>query len=105
MVKKSKGLSFDDKKLALSTAMRREGHFYNLKELEVLGKKHGVIPQAIKEVVDCLVAERVVIQEKIGSLNMYVIPFLPETILLDFGASTLLSLIIWLRKLNFSAAD
>ena len=71
MVKKAKGLSFDEKKLALSTAMRKEGHFYNLKELEVLGKKHGVIPQAIKEVVDCLVAERVVIQEKIGSLNMY----------------------------------
>ena len=72
MVKKSKGLSFDEKKLALSSAMKKEGHFYNLKELEVLGKKHGVIPQAIKEVVDCLVAERVVIQEKIGSLNMYV---------------------------------
>ncbi len=45
--------------------------FYNLKELEVLGKKHGVIPQAVKEVVDCLVAERIVVQEKIGSLNMY----------------------------------
>ena len=71
MVKKSKGLSFDEKKLALSSAMRREGFFYNLKELEILGKKNGVIPQAVKEVVDCLVAERVVIQEKIGSLNMY----------------------------------
>ena len=73
MAKKTKGLSFDEKKSVLAKAMQREGLFYNLKELEVLGKKNGVIPQAVKEVVDCLIAERVIIQEKIGSLNMYVI--------------------------------
>lgn len=73
MVKKTKGLSFDEKKSVLSQAMMKEGMYYNLKELEVLGKKNGVIPQAVKEVVDCLVSERVIIQEKIGSLNMYVV--------------------------------
>ena len=71
MSKRAKGLSFDEKKAALSAAMMREGLYYNLKELEILGKKNGVIPQAVKEVVDCLIAERVIIQEKIGSLNMY----------------------------------
>jgi hypothetical protein len=85
MGKKSKGLSFDEKKLALSSAMRREGVFYNLKELEVLGKKHGVIPQAVKEVVDCLVAERIVVQEKIGSLNMYDMNWSFSTFILDSG--------------------
>lgn len=72
MSKRVKGLSFDEKKAKLSQAMMREGLFYNLKELEILGKKNGVIPQAVKEVVDCLIAERIITQEKIGSLNMYV---------------------------------
>lgn len=75
MAKKTKGLSFDEKKAVLAKAMIREGMYYNLKELEVLGKKNGVIPQAVKEVVDCLVDDRVVTQEKIGSLNMYDILF------------------------------
>ena len=88
MVKKTKGLSFDEKKLALSSAMKKEGLFYNLKELEVLGKKNGVIPQAVKEVVDCLVAERVVIQEKIGSLNMYASQIHPSSYLADSGRFT-----------------
>ena len=73
MVKRTKGLSFDEKKTVLSRAMMKEGMYYNLKELETLGKRNGVIPQAVKEVVDGLVAEKVIIQEKIGSLNMYVI--------------------------------
>lgn len=72
MSKRVKGLSFDEKKAKLSQAMMREGLFYNLKELEILGKRNGVIPQAVKEVVDCLIAERIITQEKIGSLNMYV---------------------------------
>lgn len=72
MAKKTKGLSFDEKKAVLSKVMLREGMYYNLKELEILGKKNGVISQAVKEVVDCLVGDRIIIQEKIGSLNMYV---------------------------------
>ena len=71
MVKRTKGLSFDEKKSVLFKAMIKEGMYYNLKELENLGKRHGVIPQAVKEVVDCLIGDRVIIQEKIGSLNMY----------------------------------
>ena len=71
MTKRTKGLSFDEKKAALSKAMLRDGGFYNMRELEGLAKKCGVITQAVKEVVDCLIAEKVIIQEKIGSLNMY----------------------------------
>ena len=71
MVKRAKGLSFDEKKSALSKAMIQEGLYYNFKELEVLAKRNGIVPQSVKEVLDCLIAERIVIQEKIGSLNMY----------------------------------
>jgi hypothetical protein len=70
MVKKVKGLSFDEKKAVLTRAMQNEASFYKLQDLEILGKRHGVISQAVKEVVDCLVSERVIIQEKIGSMNM-----------------------------------
>jgi hypothetical protein len=85
MAKKTKGLSFDEKKSVLSKAMMREGMYYNLKELEVLGKKNGVIPQAVKEVVDCLIAEGIVIQEKIGSLNMYVLAYSLDHIVSNYS--------------------
>ena len=74
MVKKTKGLSFEEKKQKLAKAMITEGLFYNFKEIEVIAKKNGIVPQSVKEVLDCLVGDRVVIQEKIGSLNMYVFP-------------------------------
>jgi hypothetical protein len=71
MSKRAKGLSFDEKKRILTKAMTDEALYYNFKELEVLAKKKGIVPQSVKEVIDCLIAERIVIQEKIGSLNMY----------------------------------
>jgi hypothetical protein len=73
MTKKAKGLSFDEKKQRLTTAMNVDASFYNFKEIEVIAKKNGIVPQSVKEVLDCLIADRVVIQEKIGSLNMYAI--------------------------------
>jgi hypothetical protein len=72
MTKKNKGLSFDEKKQKLARAMTTEASFYNFKEIEVIAKKNGIVPQSVKEVLDCLIGDRVVIQEKIGSLNMYV---------------------------------
>jgi hypothetical protein len=72
MTKKSKGLSFDEKKQKLAKAMSNDGLFYNFKEIEVIAKKNGIVPQSVKEVLDCLIGDRIVTQEKIGSLNMYV---------------------------------
>ena len=43
----------------------------NLKELEKLGVKAGVIIQAIKEILDVLVADSLVESDKIGSANFY----------------------------------
>jgi len=73
MTKKTKGLSFDEKKQKLAKAMITEGSFYNFKEIELIAKRNGIVPQSVKEVLDCLIGDRVVIQEKIGSLNMYVL--------------------------------
>ena len=50
MAKKTKGLSFDEKKQKLSKAMIREGLFYNFKEIETIAKKNGIVPQSVKEV-------------------------------------------------------
>ena len=58
--------------------MIREGLFYNFKEIETIAKKNGIVPQSVKEVLGCLVGDRVVIQEKIGSLNMYSSLFSPR---------------------------
>jgi DNA repair exonuclease SbcCD ATPase subunit len=66
-----KGLSFDQKKDALLNAMLKECDIYNMSELENLGKKHKVIPQAIKEVVETLLSERAICMEKIGTQNIY----------------------------------
>ncbi|CAE8619037.1 unnamed protein product [Polarella glacialis] len=64
---KRKGLSFDEKKATLLGAMNKEASFYTLKELESLGKSKGVIPQAVKEVVEGLCADGEVQTDKVGS--------------------------------------
>jgi hypothetical protein len=69
--KAPKGLSFDQKKEALLSAMLTEASIYNMKELENLGRKHRVIPQAVPEVVEALLAERTLTMDKIGTQNVY----------------------------------
>ena len=71
MAKKTKGLSFDEKKQKLVHAMIVDASFYNFKEIELIAKKNGIVPQSVKEVLDCLIGDRLVTQEKIGSLNIY----------------------------------
>eukprot|EP00927_Polykrikos_kofoidii_P055367 TRINITY_DN49637_c0_g1_i1.p1 TRINITY_DN49637_c0_g1~~TRINITY_DN49637_c0_g1_i1.p1 ORF type:complete len:211 (-),score=49.27 TRINITY_DN49637_c0_g1_i1:141-773(-) len=68
---KRKGLSFDDKKATLLAAMHAEGSFYTLKELENLGKSKGVIPQAVKDVVEGLCADGTVHNDKVGSQQIF----------------------------------
>lgn len=57
-------MSFDEKKATLLAAMQQEASFWTLKELEVLGKSKGVIPQAVKDVVESLVGEDEVQSDK-----------------------------------------
>eukprot|EP00929_Paragymnodinium_shiwhaense_P015686 TRINITY_DN123788_c0_g1_i1.p1 TRINITY_DN123788_c0_g1~~TRINITY_DN123788_c0_g1_i1.p1 ORF type:complete len:212 (-),score=72.40 TRINITY_DN123788_c0_g1_i1:119-754(-) len=68
---KRKGLSFDEKKAVLLGAMHAECTFYTLKELESLGKSKGVIPQAVKEVVEALSADGSVNSDKVGSQQLF----------------------------------
>ena len=71
MSKKAKGLSFDQKKEAMLKGMLYEATIYNMQELESLAKKHRVIPQAVKEVIEALLSERLICMEKIGTQNIY----------------------------------
>jgi len=64
-------MSFDEKKATLLSAMQAEASFFTLKELETLGKSKGVIPQAVKEVVESLVAEDEVQSDKVGSQVLF----------------------------------
>jgi len=68
---KRKGLSFDEKKATLLAAMHAEATFYTLKELENLGKSKGVIPQAVKDVVESLCADGDITNEKVGSQQIF----------------------------------
>eukprot|EP00747_Dinoflagellata_sp_TGD_P167404 gnl/TRDRNA2_/TRDRNA2_191783_c0_seq1.p2 gnl/TRDRNA2_/TRDRNA2_191783_c0~~gnl/TRDRNA2_/TRDRNA2_191783_c0_seq1.p2 ORF type:complete len:210 (-),score=76.41 gnl/TRDRNA2_/TRDRNA2_191783_c0_seq1:42-671(-) len=71
MAKRTKGLSFDEKKATLLAAMNAEASFYTLKELESLGKAKGVIPQAVKEVVESLEADGAVRTDKVGTQTLF----------------------------------
>uniref|UniRef100_A0A7S0ZPB8 Meiotic nuclear division protein 1 homolog n=1 Tax=Noctiluca scintillans TaxID=2966 RepID=A0A7S0ZPB8_NOCSC len=51
--------------------MHAEASFYTLKELESLGKSKGVIPQAVKEVVESLCADGAIINDKVGSQSIF----------------------------------
>eukprot|EP00930_Biecheleria_cincta_P099925 TRINITY_DN91534_c0_g1_i1.p1 TRINITY_DN91534_c0_g1~~TRINITY_DN91534_c0_g1_i1.p1 ORF type:complete len:208 (-),score=63.27 TRINITY_DN91534_c0_g1_i1:40-663(-) len=68
---KRKGLSFDEKKATLLAAMHAEASFFTLKELEKLGNSKGVVPQAVKEVVESLCADGEVQNDKVGSQALF----------------------------------
>ncbi|KAF7457631.1 MND1 family protein [Cryptosporidium felis] len=44
---------------------------FNLKEIEKLGKKCGIIEQTVKDVLQSLVDDSLVVSDKIGSLNIF----------------------------------
>jgi hypothetical protein len=71
MPPKKKGLSFDQKKEVLGDALLASSTIHNMKELEALGRKHKVISQAIPEVVEALISEKVMCLEKVGTQNIY----------------------------------
>eukprot|EP00501_MAST-03F_sp_TOSAG23-6_P001516 GSMAST32.ASY1.ANO1.1578.1 assembled CDS len=66
-----KGLSFDEKKARLLRIIREENTVFNLKELEKKGSKAGIVTQTIKEVLQSLVDDNNVNQDKVGSQNIF----------------------------------
>eukprot|EP00400_MALV-I_sp_L67-5_P000908 gene908-169_t len=69
--KKMRGMSFDQKCEAIHKLMRDSNSFFKIPELEGLGRSVGVVPQSVKEVVLTLVSEGKVMNEKVGSQQIF----------------------------------
>lgn len=70
--KKSKGLSFEEKRKRMVDYFMDKKDFFQLKELErFLPKEKGIVSQSVKEVLQSLVDDRLVEQEKIGTSNYF----------------------------------
>eukprot|EP01024_Parvocaulis_polyphysoides_P026360 TRINITY_DN24045_c0_g1_i2.p2 TRINITY_DN24045_c0_g1~~TRINITY_DN24045_c0_g1_i2.p2 ORF type:complete len:208 (-),score=38.88 TRINITY_DN24045_c0_g1_i2:156-779(-) len=68
---KKRGLSLEDKRHKLLEVFHDSADVFVLKDVEKLGAKKGVIPQSIKEVLQSLVDDNLVHQEKIGASNYF----------------------------------
>jgi hypothetical protein len=69
--KRKKGLSVDEKRAVMLGLFHETKEVFNLKELESKGAKLGVVQQTIKDIVQSLVDDRLVSQDKIGSGNFF----------------------------------
>ena len=61
-----KGLSWEDKRKRMLEIYYSTKQVYNLKELEKIAPKKGIIVQAVKDVNQSLVDDNLVEQDKIG---------------------------------------
>ncbi|KAF9509790.1 hypothetical protein BS47DRAFT_127552 [Hydnum rufescens UP504] len=66
-----RGLSVEEKRAKLLEIFRESKDFFQLKELEKLGAKKGVVSQTVKEILQSLVDDNLVQFDKIGSANFY----------------------------------
>ena len=73
-----KGVSAEDKRTRILEIFHEEDDVFNLKIIEKLGAKKGVIMQAVKDVVQSLIDDDLVKCEKIGISN-YLWAFAAET--------------------------
>ncbi|ETV88933.1 hypothetical protein H257_00373 [Aphanomyces astaci] len=71
MSKRKKGVSLDEKRERILKIYHDNLEVYNLKEVEKLGSKAGVVLQTIKDVNQALVDDNLVDTEKIGSGNYF----------------------------------
>jgi len=69
--KKRKGLSLDEKRDVIQSLFFSSKDVFNLKDIEKLGAKEGVVQQTIKDVLQSLVDDKIVEVDKIGSGNFY----------------------------------
>lgn len=68
---KRKGLSAEQKRERLLEIYHTRKEPFNLKEIESLGSKAGVVQQTIKDVNQSLVDDGLVMSDKIGSANFF----------------------------------
>ncbi|KAI9496900.1 meiotic nuclear division protein 1, partial [Zychaea mexicana] len=66
-----KGLSLEEKRKRLEDSFHESGEFYQLKEIEKMGQKKGVVLQSVKEVLQGLVDDGLVTTDKIGTSNYF----------------------------------
>jgi Fe2+ or Zn2+ uptake regulation protein len=71
MAGKKRGMSLEDKRMTILNIFHESKDVMQLKEVEKLGSKRGVVLQAIKDVLQSLVDDDLVRQEKIGSSNYF----------------------------------
>ncbi|XP_074264607.1 meiotic nuclear division protein 1 homolog [Silene latifolia] len=64
---KKRGLSLDEKREKMLQIFYDSQDFFLLKELEKMGPKKGVISQSVKDVIQSLVDDDLVLKDKIGS--------------------------------------
>lgn len=64
---KRKGLSAEEKRERMLEIFHSTSDFFLLKELEKLGPKKGVIAQSVKDVIQSLVDDDLVLKDKIGT--------------------------------------
>lgn len=68
---KRRGLSLEDKRRVILSVYNDKREPFNLKEIETIASKMGVVQQTIKEVNQSLVDDNMVLSDKIGSANFY----------------------------------
>jgi len=68
---KKRGVSAEDKRKILLNIYHSKKEPFNLKEMESLGSKAGVVQQTIKDVNQSLVDDNMVYSDKIGSSNFF----------------------------------
>lgn len=69
--KRKKGMSLEEKRETMLHICVESKDVFNLKDLEKLGSKAGVVLQTIKDVVQSLVDDRLIEVDKIGSGNFF----------------------------------
>ena len=68
---KKRGLSLEDKRNVILSIYHDNKEPYNLKEIESIGSRMGVVQQTIKDVNQSLVDDSLVYSDKIGSANFF----------------------------------
>lgn len=71
MAGKKRGMSLEDKRATILDIFHSTKEVYLLKDIEKLASKRGVVLQSVKEVLQSLVDDDLVRQEKIGVSNYF----------------------------------
>eukprot|EP01035_Chromulina_nebulosa_P020876 gene20876-27062_t len=69
--KKKRGLSIDDKKKVILSIYHDRKEPFNLKEIESIASKMGVVQQTVKDVNQSLIDDSLILSDKIGSANFF----------------------------------